>query len=91
MKKDFKNYDDKELILYLVLKVHGIGEVTAKGIPAYIKNFQDIFLSNHMLENFKNNKGKSVLTAKQISDFDKIVKEYFPKKITDIHKAWVSV
>ena len=31
------------------------------------------------------------LTVKQISDFDKIVKEYFPKKITDIRKAWTSV
>ncbi len=85
------NYDDKDLIFYLALKVKGIKESVASAIPAYIEDFQDIFSSKHGLENFKNNKGKLALTVKQISDFDKIVKEYFPKKITDIRKAWTSV
>lgn len=85
------NYDEKDLIAYICKKISGVGEKTAITISVYLENFSNLFENIDKLKELRKASGKNILSPEQISELQKILREYFPQKIIDLRQAWISV
>jgi len=85
------NYDEKDLIVYICKKVSGVGEKIATTVSVYLENLSNLFDNIDKLNKLQKVSGKEVLSSNQILELEKILKEYFPQKVTDVRQAWISV
>ncbi len=84
-------YTEEDLIIYLCKKVTGIGDKTATTIAVYLENIENLFDHIETLYDLRKVNGKKILNDNQIDELRKILTEYFPEKIINLKRAWISV
>jgi len=84
-------YTEEDLIIYLCKKVTGVGDKTATTIAVYLENIENLFDHIETLYDLRKVNGKKILNDNQIDELRKILTEYFPEKIINLKRAWISV
>ena len=84
-------YTEEDLIVYLCKKVAGVGEKTATAVAVYLGSMENLFDRIETIHDLKKVNGKKVLNDNQIDELKTILKEYFPQRITELKRTWISV
>lgn len=84
-------YTEEDLIVYLCKKVAGVGDKTANAIAVYLESMGNLFDRIETIHDLRKVNGKKVLNDNQIDELQKILTEYFPQKITELKRVWISI
>jgi len=84
-------YTEEDLIIYLCKKVAGVGDKTATAIAVYLESLENLFDRVKTIHDLRKVNGNKVLNDTQIDVLQQILTEYFPRKIVDLKRAWISV
>lgn len=84
-------YTEEDLIVYLCKKVAGVGDKTANAIAVYLESMENLFDRIETIHDLRKVNGKKVLNDNQIDELQKILTEYFPQKITELKRVWISI